>query len=432
MRDQYLKYVTLRTAIWLVIIQYLTMGFWWLLSRTELETGAAWYGLALAQSAIAFFLLTLTVRHVQKTKAPANVQPVSTRDLPSLTVAIPARNETIELERCLRQLVASDYPKLEIIVLDDCSQNGRTPEIIRGFAHDGVRFIAGTPTEDDWLPKNHAYQQLSDEANGAYILFCGVDAQFEPTSLRKLVLTMLQKKKTMLSIIPSNTLHTKHLGLSMLVQPMRYAWELSLPRKFFRRPPVLSTCWIIQRKLLDSSGGFKAVSRSVVPESYFARTAIVHDGYSFMQSNQSIGISCDKSQIEQHDTATRTKYPQLHRRPEIVFLLTLAELMIIVLPVSFLVACLAAPDLRLLAGINGLTVLFLVGWYVAIVSLTYRTFVPLSLIAMPFAIIHDVALLNYSMLKYEFSEVYWKGRNICIPVMRVEAKLPSIERTKGL
>jgi hypothetical protein len=207
---------------------------------------------------------------------------------------------------------------------------------------------------------------------------------------------------------------------------MRYAWEIALPRKLFRRPPVLSTCWIIQRSLLDSSGSFRAVTRSIVPESYFARVAVVHDGYSLMQSDNAIGITCAKDISEQHDTATRTKYPQLHRRPELVFLLTMGELMSLILPLAFVLASLATPSLRLFALLSASTTLLLVAWYCAVVSLVYRRFVLRSLLALPFAVVHDVAVLNYSMLKYEFSVVLWKGRNVCVPVMRVEPRLPKV------
>lgn len=426
MREQYLRDVSWRTAWLLGAFEAIVIFCWWLFHVFSLSQGLFWYFVLLAQLAVAVLLLVTTVRHLRQTWPPALDDSIPRTDLPSLTVAIPARNETEALEQCLSSLVANDYPKLEIIVLDDCSQNRRTPEIIRSYAHDGVRFIAGELPEEGWLPKNQAYQRLSEEANGEYILFCGVDARFEPQSLRVLMQTMLQKKKSMLSIMPKNARPAHHRLLGLLVQPMRYAWEISLPRGPFRRPPVLSTCWIIQRKLLESAGGFKAVTRSILPESYFARTASVHDGYDFMQSNPAIGISCDKDINEQHDTATRTKYPQLHRRPELALLLTLGELMTIILPLVFLAASLAAPELRILAALSSMTTAILVVWYVIIVSLVYRRFVFWSIFALPFAVVHDVAVLNYSMLKYEFSVVLWKGRNVCVPVMRVEPKLPDV------
>jgi hypothetical protein len=43
----------------------------------------------------------------------------------------------------------------------------------------------------------------------------------------------------------------------------------------------------------------------------------------------------------------------------------------------------------------------------------------------PLAVLTDVILLHYSMYKYEFSTVDWRGRNICIPVMHVIPRLPN-------
>jgi chlorobactene glucosyltransferase len=422
----YLQGVSWRTAWWFAVMEAITLGLWWGLHALSITQALFWDIVLFAQLVISVALFVTTLRHLKTTRPPRDIASLSTKQLPALTVAVPARNETDDLEACLESLVANDYPKLEILVYDDCSQNTRTPEIIRSFAHDGVKFIAGQEIDENWLPKNYAYQRLVEESSGELILFCGVDARFESDSLRRLVETMLQKNKSMISIMPRNIL-PKHLrSLSMLVQPMRYAWEIALPRKLFRRPPVLSTCWIIQRSLLDSSGSFRAVTRSIVPESYFARVAVVHDGYSLMQSDNAIGITCAKDISEQHDTATRTKYPQLHRRPELVFLLTMGELMSLILPLAFVLASLATPSLRLFALLSASTTLLLVAWYCAVVSLVYRRFVLRSLLALPFAVVHDVAVLNYSMLKYEFSVVLWKGRNVCVPVMRVEPRLPKV------
>jgi hypothetical protein len=425
--NTHLERVSRRTAFSILLYEAVTLLFWWLLHRNAVGQSAFWHAVLILQLLAALSLLVTTLRHFRTTRPPKELTPMTDKELPSLTVAIPARNETESLEKCLTSLIASDYPKLEILVLDDCSQNPRTPEIIRGFAHDGVRFIAGEPEPDGWLAKNAAYERLAEEANGELVVFAGADVRFEKQSLRRLVETLLQKKKSMISVMPKNIASPPRVGLSLLAQPMRYAWEFSLPRKMFRRPPVLSTCWIIQRKLLMSSGGFKGVSRSIVPESFFARTAIAHDGYSFMQSDAAMGIACEKDAADQHDTATRTKYPQLHRRPELAVLLTLGELLILIVPITFLLASLATPELHTLAVLSGLTTLVLIVWYSSIVTLVYRKFLLLSLLALPFAVIHDVAVLNYSMLKYEFSVVLWKGRNVCVPVMRVEPRLPVID-----
>jgi hypothetical protein len=146
----------------------------------------------------------------------------------------------------------------------------------------------------------------------------------------------------------------------------------------------------------------------------------VHDGYSFRRSN---AIESLKPASEQRATAIRTRYPQLHRRPELVALLTLMELVGIVGPIALLIT--AGVDGMVLPLVIGiLAYLMLAITWVIITTITYGRLMPLSLIDLPVAICTDVVLMHYAMYKYEFSDVIWKGRNVCIPVMHVIARLP--------
>jgi hypothetical protein len=424
-RGDYLQRVAVKTSAYLVALQVIICLAWLIAQTLNFSGHGFWSVLAVLQFLLLGMIIFSTERHLRTTRPPKDITVLRDSELPTLTVAIPARNETEDLEDCLQSLIKSDYPKLEILVLDDCSQNTRTPEIIRSFAHDGVTFLSGKVPEENWLAKNQAYQQLLNAANGEYVLFAGVDSRFERQSLRLLVSALMQKKKSMMSIIPSNAvLPSAQQDESLLLQPARYAWELSLPRKLFNRPAVLSTCWLVNKKFLLSAGGFAAVSRSIVPESYFARMSIVHDGYSFMQSNEAIGIKSVKVAAEQWNTAVRTRYPQLHRRPELVLLMTVAELCGLVLP--FILFGITLGDRPLLATLEAVNCVLVLYFYGRIVALTYRKFMLRGFLAGPFAALSDIVVLNYSMLKYEFSEVIWKGRNVCIPVMRVIPKLPKI------
>lgn len=431
MRPEYLKRATFRTSLWLGIYELFLIACWFVCGLFHLTAAHFWLLFLILEALLAVQLLVTTVKHWRSMRPSDLTAHIASTDLPTLTVAIPARNETGDLQACLESLVASTYPKLEVLVLDDCSTTKRTPEIIRSFAHDGVRFIGGDEPKDGWLAKNQAYQKLLEESNGELVLFCGADVRFEPQTLTNLITMMTQKKKTMMSVMPRNIL-PRFLQLdASLIQPMRYAWEVALPRKLFRRPPVLSTCWIAKRELLLSSGGFSAVSRSIVPESYFARQSVRHDGYGFRYSNEAIGLWSHKAISDQRDTATRTKYPQLHRRPELVLLLTVGELFGLVLPFMFLIAGVVLGMPRLL-WLSLATCVILLAWYMTVCTMTYRQPDLRSLSSLPFAALLDVALLNYSMLKYEFSVVLWKDRNVCIPVMRVESHLPPIEGSQPI
>jgi hypothetical protein len=370
-------------------------------------------------------IFSSTMRHLRTTRPPLKTAAYADKELPAISVCIPARNETEDLEACLESLVLSDYPKLEILVLDDCSQNHRTPEIIRAFAASGVRFIDGQAPPERWLAKNYAYKQLADEANGEVLLFCGVDTRFQPGSLRRMLVLMLTRQKSMVSFVPKNVRPNLRNLAAYVIQPSRYAWELSLPRKLLKRPPVLSTCWLVSSELLKTAGGFEAVTRSSSPESHFALAAAkTNDGYSFLQSDESTGLLSAKTLSEQLSTAIRTRYPQTHKRPEIVGLLTLTEILLVAPFV--LVFVYAFTGYWLLAALTGVTCILLSWFYAAITGLTYRHFLLRGLWLLPFAFLYDLGLLNYSMWQYEFGEVIWKGRNVCIPVMHVTPRLPKL------
>jgi hypothetical protein len=180
-----------------------------------------------------------------------------------------------------------------------------------------------------------------------------------------------------------------------------------------------------ERRLISGAGGFAAISGSVSPESHFARRALAADAYSFVASTAEIGIISRKSAEDQWDTAIRTRYPQLHKRPEMVAAVTFAELVLLAGPLclaigawvdaSWAICCIA-----LLAFIIESAV------YFRVVNLTYHQ--PLArgwLLLLP-AVLLDIYIRHESMWRYEFGEVTWKGRNVCLPVMRVIPRFPNL------
>lgn len=423
MHDRYLRFATRRTSLVLFGLQAVVAILWAAWERWGDSGHVAWSVIGILQAVLGLALLAVIIRNLRQTAWPAKgPNAYSDKELPSVTVAIPARNETEDLQRCLESVIASDYPKLEILVLDDCSQTRRTPEIIREFAQDGVRFVQGHEPSATWLPKNEAYAQLADEASGSYILFCGADVRFTRQSIRTMVTTMLDRNKQMMSVLPQRRLEA--YGNFSLIQAMRYWWELAPPRRQLRRPPVLSTCWMIKRSALEAAGGFKAVARAVVPEAHFARHVIQADGYSFLRSGEALGIQSVKRVEDQRDTAIRMRYPQMHRRPEQVVLLTILEAVFLIMPFAVSIAGFWV-SIGTIGHVSALiaSALFACVYVLSSVT-THVNTLWFAVVAQPFAAITDIILLHYSMWKYEFSVVDWKGRNVCVPVMHVMPRLP--------
>ncbi|HYH74638.1 MAG TPA: glycosyltransferase family 2 protein, partial [Candidatus Saccharimonadales bacterium] len=289
MHEHHLRHTTRHTTGALLGMQAVVVAAWAAWNAWGDTGHMVWAAVAVTQLVVAAALVWSVTRNLRRMRWPHQDMHYSDKELPSVTVAIPARNETEDLQLCLQSVIASNYPKLEIIVLDDCSQARRTPEIIREFAHDGVRFIQGREPAADWLPKNHAYARLAEEASGAYVIFCGVDVRLAPNTIRSMVTLMLDRNKAMLGILPRRERNA--YGHLSLIQAMRYWWELVPPRRLFNRPPVLSSCWAIKTDALKKVGGFAAVARTIVPEAFFARELTKTDAYSFVRASNDTGVT---------------------------------------------------------------------------------------------------------------------------------------------
>lgn len=421
MHDYYLRHVCTRTGLTLLFLTVLAILLAAYGPRHAYAT--LWMAAAAAQLCVALILVGSTVRRILKTKSPAPSQFYSDKELPTITVAIPARNETQDMAACLESILANNYPKLEVLVLDDCSQD-KTSEIIKGFAQRGVRFVQGEEPRERWLAKNQAYDKLVDEANGDYVLFCGVDVRFGPDSLRAIMTAILNRKKSMLSILPIRSLGGPKVGV---IQPMRYWWELALPRRMFNKPPVLSTCWMVKREALERLGGFEAVSHAIIPEGYFARELVKKDLYAFVRASEVLNVRTVKSASEQIATAVRVRYPQLRRRLENVLLLLVLESVFLLGPITtVLLGVLLGNTTLWLLGAGAL--LLLLTTHVLIVTVTQPANTLFAVVAYPFIVLADMAIAIISMYRYEFGEVVWKGRNVCIPVMHVIPKLPALDQ----
>ena len=362
---------------------------------------------------LAFGAAVFAAYHRLIYRLPALKEHLSDKELPSVSILVPARNETRELVECLESLVAIDYPKLEILVLDDCSTNEKTSQIIKSFARSGVRFISGEPPADEWLGKNNAYQALYAQASSDWLFFMGTDLRLGKHSLRNLMARLAESELHMVSLMPLRDVRSGY-GLTM---PLRYWLEFALPRELLRRPPVLSTAWVVRSEALKPFGGFQGISRSIIPERHIA--ASLGADYAFwLAEPRRVWLSTAKDTPARYHTALRQRYPQLKRRVERV---AWASIVMAGLFASLVVAIAWHPLLGL-----GLYALLVFG--VTLPGLTYYGVGGLvrGLLA-PLLIVQEVGLMNYSMFKYELGTISWRGRNVCLPVMRVYDKLPDID-----
>jgi glycosyltransferase involved in cell wall biosynthesis len=103
-------------------------------------------------------------------------------------VVVACRNEASGIRAALSSLLAQDYPALELIAVDDRSEDA-TGAILDelGAAHPMLRVVHLTELPPGWLGKTNALARGAAVASGDWILFTDADVVFGSGALRRAV-----------------------------------------------------------------------------------------------------------------------------------------------------------------------------------------------------------------------------------------------------
>lgn len=203
---------------------------------------------------------------------------------PFVSIVIPARNEEKNLKSLLPSLLNLDYPKFEVIVVDDQSTD-QTAFVARQF---DIQVFNCPPKPAGWSGKNWACSQGATLAKGELLLFTDADTIHLPSSLQMTVQALLQSDAQLLTVPPFHDCPTwweKLLGLFHLLPLLITA---------FRHQPRLHRLYSIGQYLLFTReaylkvGGHQSVSTSIVEDMDLAQK-VLQSGMKFEVFN-SAGI----------------------------------------------------------------------------------------------------------------------------------------------
>jgi glycosyltransferase involved in cell wall biosynthesis len=127
--------------------------------------------------------------------------PAVDRDCPHISLIFAARDEEETLPRALATLAGIDYPQLEIIGVDDRSQDA-TRRLLDEFAgaHRRFRAVHVTALPAGWLGKTHALQKAYESSSGEWLLFTDADVRFTPDVLRRAIMLVNKRGLDHLSL----------------------------------------------------------------------------------------------------------------------------------------------------------------------------------------------------------------------------------------
>jgi chlorobactene glucosyltransferase len=185
--------------------------------------------------------LAFTAWRMRDSRSIGEWPPTIPSDPPLVSVILPARNEERNIERCLASIVASTWPLLEVIVVDDASTDA-TAQIARRIAHRAstaseagvlvdpkrpmapmlrtVKVIAAPPLPAGWFGKQWACHTGVQAARGAIVLFTDADTRHGPELLARSIAAMKDRKSSLLTVIGQQEMVT---FWEKVVQPTVFA-----------------------------------------------------------------------------------------------------------------------------------------------------------------------------------------------------------------
>jgi chlorobactene glucosyltransferase len=140
---------------------------------------------------------------------------------PLVSVIIPARNEARNIERCVRSVLASTYPSLEVIVVDDHSTDA-TGSFARAIAaHDSRLVVIDAPDlPAGWFGKQWACATGARAARGQPPVFTDADTRHAPDLLSRAVNALHERDASLLSVAGHQEMHS---FWERIIQPQMFA-----------------------------------------------------------------------------------------------------------------------------------------------------------------------------------------------------------------
>ena len=146
---------------------------------------------------------------------------------PLVSIIIPARNESKNIERCLRSILHTKYPKIQVLLIDDRSTDDTYAIAQRLAAHDKrLSVVKGEELPRGWYGKPWACWQGYELAAGSLLLFTDADTEHGPELLPRAVGALEALRMDLLTVMPLQEMHS---FWERVAQPM---WFLLLGLRY--------------------------------------------------------------------------------------------------------------------------------------------------------------------------------------------------------
>jgi glycosyltransferase involved in cell wall biosynthesis len=200
----------------------------------------------------------------------SDVPPIASQDAPLVSIIFAARDEAEKLPAAIETLLAQDYPRFEVIAVNDRSTD-QTPAILHELERSGSNLIV---TDIDtlspgWLGKPHALVAGFEKSHGDWLVFTDADVHFAPDVLRRAVALAAERRWDHLTLLTSvemrgfwETAAISYFGLGFIFG--NEPWLAANPRS--ARYVGVGAFQLVRRAAYEKSGGHARLRMDVIED----------------------------------------------------------------------------------------------------------------------------------------------------------------------
>ena len=193
---------------------------------------------------------------------------------PSVAVVVPARDEAPVIAQTLGSLLAQQYSRFSVILVDDASSDG-TVAIARRADDPRLTVLSGAPPPAGWSGKLWAVSQGIAQTGGEeFALLTDADIVHDPGHLASLVAKAEAERLDLVSEMVR--LHCASPAERMLVPAFVYFFQLLYPFAWVNDPlrPTAAAAGgtiLVRRSALERIGGIAAIRGALIDDVALAR-----------------------------------------------------------------------------------------------------------------------------------------------------------------
>jgi hypothetical protein len=231
-----------------------------------------------------------------------SVEPLRDEALPTLTILATAKDEAPRVEQAVRSLLAQDYPRMTVLLVDDRSADG-TGAILDRIAREDPRLRVThlNALPEGWIGKCHALARGAQATDSEWILFADADVTLAPDAARRAISLAARQGWDHVAVGPDMRL--KSLGEEIFVAAFMIVfhssqrpWLASDPRR--RNVIGIGAFNLVRREAYRRAGGHDAIRYEllddmalgkILKQSGARQTFARHDGLASVRWHPGVG-----------------------------------------------------------------------------------------------------------------------------------------------